>query len=612
MSTQSTHARPGRVLIGMALFVAVLVLTLLGGTRWSDAQLTPKLGLDLEGGTQLVLTPVQTGGLEQEVSQEQLDQARDIIAQRADAGGIAGAEVTTQGGRNIVVSMPGDPPQATEDALRRSSQLQFRPVLYVAPAVAALPPVDDATDDASGDATDEATDAPTETATDSATDQATEQPTETATAEPTETATAETAERAERTTGTETPTEASTDTAPTDEATEEAPEAPAADEVAPTSATDPAWITEEIFAEFEALTCGQQEDAAVDEQPSDVAVAACRDNGLEKYILGPVVVDGSGITDASAGFQVGLQGQPTNTVEIALELGGEAREAYFDISSEMVQLPTPRNQLAAVLDRQVIVAPYFQSAIPDGRASITGAFTMDEAQALAQQLKFGALPLSFQLETRDQVSPMLGGEQLRMGLLAGLIGMLLVFVYALFQYRLLGFVAIGSLILAGVLTYLVVTILGWRYNMRLDMAGVTGLIVAVGITADSFIVFFERIRDEVRDGRTIRSAVDAGWERASRTILAGDAVTLLAAGVLWALATSNVRGFAFTLGLTTIIDLIIVFFFTKPMMQWLVKKKFFGEGHRLSGLNPELLGARNPKYAGRGRVRSPFMEEARS
>lgn len=608
MSTQSTHARPGRVLIGMALFVAVLVLTLLGGTRWSDAQLTPKLGLDLEGGTQLVLTPVQTGGLEQEVSQEQLDQARDIIAQRADAGGIAGAEVTTQGGRNIVVSMPGDPPQATEDALRRSSQLQFRPVLYVAPAVAALPPVDDATDDA----TDGATDAPTETATDSATDQATEQPTETATAEPTETATAETAERAERTTGTETPTEASTDTAPTDEATEEAPEAPAADEVAPTSATDPAWITEEIFAEFEALTCGQQEDAAVDEQPSDVAVAACRDNGLEKYILGPVVVDGSGITDASAGFQVGLQGQPTNTVEIALELGGEAREAYFDISSEMVQLPTPRNQLAAVLDRQVIVAPYFQSAIPDGRASITGAFTMDEAQALAQQLKFGALPLSFQLETRDQVSPMLGGEQLRMGLLAGLIGMLLVFVYALFQYRLLGFVAIGSLILAGVLTYLVVTILGWRYNMRLDMAGVTGLIVAVGITADSFIVFFERIRDEVRDGRTIRSAVDAGWERASRTILAGDAVTLLAAGVLWALATSNVRGFAFTLGLTTIIDLIIVFFFTKPMMQWLVKKKFFGEGHRLSGLNPELLGARNPKYAGRGRVRSPFMEEARS
>ena len=618
MSTQTTHARPGRVLIGMAVFIAVLVLTLLGGTRWSDAQLTPKLGLDLEGGTQLVLTPVQTGGVEQAVSQEQLDQARDIISQRADAGGIAGAEVTTQGGRNIVVSMPGDPPQATEDALRRSSQLQFRPVLFVAPAAAALPPTDEPTVGATEEPTDEATDGATDEATDGATDEPTGGATDTATDAATEAAAAPTdsATDSASAAATDAPTDASTDAAatdaPTDEATDGATDPPATEQVTPTSATDPAWVTQELLTEFEALTCGPEEDTTVDEQPSDIAVVACRNNGLEKYILGPVVVDGSGITDASAGFQVGMQGQPTNTVEIALELGGDAREAYFDISSEMVQLPAPRNQLAAVLDRQVIVAPYFQSAIPDGRASITGAFTMDEAQALAQQLKFGALPLSFQLETRDQVSPALGGEQLRMGLLAGLIGMLLVFIYALFQYRILGFVAIGSLILAGVLTYLVVTILGWRYNMRLDMAGVTGLIVAVGITADSFIVYFERIRDEVRDGRTIRSAVDAGWERASRTILAGDAVTLLAAGVLWVLATSNVRGFAFTLGLTTIIDLIIVFFFTKPMMQWLVRKKFFGEGHRLSGLNPELLGARNPRYAGRGRVRVPVIEEARS
>ena len=219
--------------------------------------------------------------------------------------------------------------------------------------------------------------------------------------------------------------------------------------------------------------------------------------------------------------------------------------------------------------------------------------------------------MSFELETREQISPLLGGEQLRLGLMAGLVGMLLVFVYSIFQYRLLGLVTIGSLVLAGLVTYLVVTILGWRYNYRLDMAGITGLIVAVGITADSFIVFFERVRDEVRDGRTVRSAVDAGWERASRTILAGDAVTLLAAGVLYALASSNVRGFAFTLGLTTVIDLIVVFFFTKPTMQWLVRKPFFGEGHRMSGLNPQLLEARNPKYAGRGRVRGPITEGAR-
>lgn len=400
---------------------------------------------------------------------------------------------------------------------------------------------------------------------------------------------------------------------PTPEAT---PDNEATDEDAtdgaPTSATDPAWITEELFAQFQALTCSPDDETPVEEQPADEAIVACRDDGSERYILGPVVVDGSGITDATAGYQAGPQGQPTSTVEIALELGGDARDAYAEISTEMVQLPAPRNQLAAVLDQQVIVAPYFQSAILDGRASISGSFTLDEARALAQQLKFGALPMSFHLETRDQISPLLGGEQLRMGLIAGLIGMLLVFAWSLFQYRVLGLVSIASLILAGALTYLVVTLLGWRYNMRLDMAGVTGLIVAIGITADSFIVYFERIRDEVRDGRTIRSAIDVGWERASRTILAGDAVTLLAAGVLWALASSNVRGFAFTLGLTTIIDLVIVFFFTRPLMQLAARYPFFGDGHRLSGLNPQLLGARNPIYAGRGRVRGPVLEEARS
>lgn len=601
MSTQTTHARPGRVLIGLATFIVALVVLLLAGSQWGSAQLTPKLGLDLEGGTQLVLTPVLTGQQTQ-IEQEQLDQARDIISQRADAGGIAGAEVTTQGGRNIVVSMPGVPPQETEDAIRRSSQLQFRPVLMVmpaAPAPAAPTPTDTPTDGA----TDTPTDGATGTATEAVTPAATPEASPTTDRGPVPEGFA-----AEPTTPAPTATEGATEPA-TATPTETAPPAPAP-AAAPSGPTDPAWVTEELFAELNALTCTAG-DEATQEQDPDVAVVACRDTGTEKYILGPVVVDGSGIADASAGYQAGPQGQPTNTVEIALELTGEARDVYGDISSEMVQLPSPRNQLAAVLDRQVIVAPYFQSAILDGRASITGDFTLVEAQTLAQQLKFGALPISFELETRDQISPLLGGEQLRLGLMAGLIGMLLVFVYSLFQYRLLGLVTIGSLILAGLLTYLVVTILGWRYNYRLDMAGITGLIVAVGITADSFIVFFERVRDEVRDGRTVRSAVDAGWERASRTILAGDAVTLLAAGVLYALATSNVRGFAFTLGLTTVIDLIIVFFFTKPMMQWLVRKPFFGEGHRLSGLNPQLLEARNPKYAGRGRVRGPIAEGAR-
>lgn len=596
MPSQTTHARPGRVLAGFATFLVALVVLLFAGSQWGTAQLTPKLGLDLEGGTQLVLTPVLSGQ-ETDIAEEQLDQARDIISQRADAGGIAGAEVTTQGGRNIVVSMPGVPPQETEDAIRRSSQLQFRPVLVVQPVGGLTPAPTDAP-------TEGGTDAPTDTPTDGAT----VNPSESAT--PAASPTTDSGPLPEGFAAEATPTVEATPPAdpPTDEPT--APETPTEEPATPTSATDPAWVTDALIAEFEALTCGDGDSATAEQDPA-VAVVACRDTGTEKYILGPVVVDGSGIADASAGFQAGPTGQPTNTVEIALELTGDAREVYGQISTEMVQLPAPRNQLAAVLDRQVIVAPFFQSAILDGRASITGDFELEEAQILAQQLKFGALPISFELETRDQISPLLGGEQLRLGLTAGLVGMLLVFAYSLFQYRVLGLVTIGSLVLAGVLTYLVVTILGWRYNYRLDMAGVTGLIVAVGITADSFIVFFERVRDEVRDGRTVRSAVDAGWERAARTIIAGDAVTLLAAGVLYTLASSNVRGFAFTLGLTTLIDLIIVFFFTKPMLQWLVRKPFFGEGHPWSGLNPQLLEARNPKYAGRGRVRSPVLEGAR-
>ncbi len=257
--------------------------------------------------------------------------------------------------------------------------------------------------------------------------------------------------------------------------------------------------------------------------------------------------------------------------------------------------------MATVLDGQVIVAPYFQSAITDGRASITGSFTLEEARQLADQLKFGALPMSFTLQTSTDISPTLGAEQLRYGLIAGLIGLLLVVVYSVMQYRLLGLVTVASLAIAAGLTYLVVTILGWSHNYRLDMAGVTGLIVAIGFTADSFIVYFERIRDELREGRSLQSAVETGWNRAKRTILAADGVNFLAAVVLYTLATSNVRGFAFTLGLTTILDLLIVFLFTHPVVALLARRPFFRDGHPWSGLDPRRLGAKTTRYVGRGR-----------
>jgi preprotein translocase subunit SecD len=320
-----------------------------------------------------------------------------------------------------------------------------------------------------------------------------------------------------------------------------------------------------------------------------------------KYILGPVVVSGDKISNATAGYQTNQQGVATSTVEIALSFNGEGTRQYADISREMVPLPSPQNQLAATLDSQVIVAPQFNEAIPNGQASITGGFTLDSARALADQLKFGALPLSFEEQSSVDISPTLGGEQLRYGFLAGLVGLVLVVAYSLVQYRLLGLVTVSSIVVAGLLTYLTITILGWAQNYRLDMAGVTGLIVAIGFTADSFIVYFERVRDELREGRSLASAVETGWNRAKRTVLIADGVNFLAAIVLYLLASSSVRGFAFTLGLTTLIDLLVVFWFTHPLLTLLTRVPFFRDGHRLSGLDPRKLGAKQRTYAGRGR-----------
>jgi preprotein translocase subunit SecD len=562
-STQRSHAT--RSLVALAVIFLALAGLLVGANIWSDGGPGPKLGLDLKGGTQMVLEPKVTG--DQSVSPEQLSQARDIIVQRVDAGGISGAEVTTQGDRNIVVSLPEVPSEQTKQALQQSSQMQFRPVLAVGPGVAQ--PAASPSPTGSGD-TPEPSASPSASPSGSATDNSAlndvltaESPSPTPTASPSETADGSSA--------------------------------------TPTDPTDLAWITPDVQQQFDELDCSDPTalDGLVDDP--EKPLVTCSESGAEKYILGPVVVSGSTITDASAGYQSNQQGQVTSEVEIALSFDSEGAKEYADISTQMVVLPAPQNQMATVLDGKVIVAPYFQSAITDGRASITGSFTLEEARSLADQLKFGALPLSFSLQTSTDISPTLGADQLRYGLIAGLVGLLLVVVYSVFQYRLLGLVTIASLAIAATLTYLVVTILGWSHNYRLDMAGVTGLIVAIGFTADSFIVYFERIRDELRDGRSLQSAVETGWNRAKRTILAADSVNFIAALVLYTLATSNVRGFAFTLGLTTILDLVIVFLFTHPTVALLARRPFFRDGHPWSGLDPRRLGAGTTRYAGRGR-----------
>jgi preprotein translocase subunit SecD len=573
-------ARRGLLAI-LALAVALGGL-LAGANIWSDAQTTPKLGLDLEGGTQIILEPKTTAG--QTVSAEQLNQARDIIVQRVDAGGVSGAEVTTQGDRNIVVSIPEIPTQEVRDAISRSSQLQFRPVL----AIAAGSPQPTASPSPSGSASPSGSPSPSAT------------PTTASSASPSASPTSNSAvPQALATTATPTGT-----TSPSPSASPSPAPSPSASGggTAPRSPTDLAWVTPELSAQFEELDCSNQEavDAIVDDPAKPLVT--CQDDGSAKYILGPVAVSGDKISDATAGYRTNQQGALTSEVEIALSLNSEGARQYADISREMVALQEPQNQLAATLDSRVIVAPRFNEAILDGRASITGGFTLADARGLADQLKFGALPLSFVEQTSIDISPTLGSEQLRYGLLAGIVGLGLVVVYSIVQYRVLAVVTVSSIVAAAALTFLTITILGWSHNYRLDMAGVTGLIVAIGFTADSFIVYFERVRDELRDGRSLEAAVQTGWDRAKRTILIADGVNFLAAIVLYVLASSSVRGFAFTLGLTTLIDLLIVFWFTHPMLTLLARLRFFRDGHPWSGLDPRRLGVtKATRNVGRGR-----------
>jgi len=236
------------------------------------------------------------------------------------------------------------------------------------------------------------------------------------------------------------------------------------------------------------------------------------------------------------------------------------------------------------LDGVVVSSPYNQQAINGVATQISGNFDQKSATALANQLKYGALPLSFNLLTTDSVTATLGLGQLKAGLLAGAIGLFLVVVYSLLYYRALGLVTIASLIVSGVLTYGCLVVLGNQIGFTLTLAGIAGFIVAIGITADSFVVFFERIKDEVHDGRTFRVAVPRAWVRARRTILSADTVSFLAAAILYYFAAGDVRGFAFALGLSTILDLVVVFLFTHPLISLLSRSKAFGSA-RFTGLD---------------------------
>ena len=632
MSRKQTK-HPGRRLLTLLLAVVVGYSALAFGTATHRTTMTPGLALDLEGGTQIILTPTTTDG--SEITDENVNEAIEVIRQRVDASGVSEAQISRQGGQNIVVSLPGTPSPETLELVRTSAVLYFRPVIRViqgsaatlaqvrnqiaqqaasasagAPATApaqttapAAEPTADQADSEEGGA---------EGAAEQATDQAgAEGAQEGASAQPTPAPTALT---------TVTPEEVATSMADVN-----GDGAIGSDPLPATSQDDSSdsWITEQLLYDAYMTDCRAPDNLTGQAQDPSVAVISCaKDGSGATYVLGPADIAGTDIANANAGLETTDQGTTTNNWVVSLEFDKEGTAAFAEVSKRLLayrdkaaaagsdqngaqSTDSQKAQFAIVLDGLTIMASGFNPSvvapITDGRVQITGGFTQAQAKTLANQLSFGSLPLTFTVQSEQQISATLGTEQLRNGLIAGLVGFLLIIVYLLWQYRGLAVVAVASLIAAAASTYLVIALLSWSMGYRLSLAGVAGLIISIGITMDSFIIYFERVRDEVRHGRTLVAAVDEGWTHARRTIIVSDAVNLVAAIVLYFLAVGGVQGFAFTLGVTTVVDLAIIILFTHPMMVQILRIRFFGEGHRLSGLDPEHLGARSLAAYGRGR-----------
>ncbi|WP_253837188.1 protein translocase subunit SecD [Promicromonospora thailandica] len=579
MATDTRRSRPVRTIVLLTILTILLPFgALLAGWQLdgksSDnpdgASLAPGLALDLQGGTQVILRAVTSDG--SEVTPEAMEEAIGVIRQRVDANGVTEAEISSQGARQIVVEIPGEVDDETVALISKAAQMKFRPVLTIGNPTPTVQP--SASPSASGDAADDAG------------------------------AEGEGAE-GEGTEG----DAAEGEEAPGGFTPDEIAEQEAAVEAA-TDASDLAQITPSVQAAFDELDCTNPENlqGGGGDRP-DLPLVTCDQTGVAKYVLGPVEVDGTDLSSATSGLIPNANGTVSNVWGVSLDLNSEGARNFRESTERLFTLEQPRNQFAIVLDSLVVSAPSINEPITNGQASISGSFTQSTAATLANQLSFGSLPLTFEVEGQNQISATLGSEQLQRGLFAGLIGLALVVVYSLFQYRTLGMLTVASLVVAAAMTYVVIALLSWGIGYRLSLPGVAGLIVAIGFTADSFIVYFERIRDELRDGRSLRLAVQRGWTRARRTIYAAKAVNLLSAVILYFMTVGGVRGFAFTLGLTTIIDVMVVIWFTHPVMELLAKVPFFRDGHKASGLSADRIES-PPRYRGAGRFSGPATADA--
>jgi preprotein translocase subunit SecD len=559
-------SRPGRVIIAFLVAIAALYGGVAAAGDWK-----PRLGLDLQGGTRITLQAQTEAG--DTPPSDQMDEAKDIIEQRVNGTGVTESEVAVQGEDQIVVEIPGQEKQGIVEQVGQTAKLYFRLVWaqQAAPTTQPVPqqPAITLPPEQQGTAN------PTETT-----------PTNSRVApgfgsdpgdEPTAT----------NTDGTDDPGSGQGepgDQVDWSQVTQEQSVQIANSAAQTGTGTAPAGYEaafDDLVTQMNEFDCPPGGSPPEVQDIADEPLVTCGEDGA-KYVLSPALIEGTQLDDANA--TIPQQGVGWT---VQLDLDGDATGTLADISQAMFG---QQSQFAIVLDGQVLSAPVFENAINDGQAQITGNFDQESAQALASSLKYGALPLEFEISGVSVEGPSLAGSQLEAGLLAGAFGLALVVAYCMVYYRGLGVVVVASLAVAAALAYAMVLLLGSGMGFTLTLPGIAGLIVAIGITADSFIVFFERLRDEVRDGKSLRLAVESGWKRARLTILAADSVTLLASVVLYIFAIGVVRGFAFALGLTTLIDIFVVFFFTKPMVALLARTTFFGRGHRLSGFDPHHLG----------------------
>jgi preprotein translocase subunit SecD len=628
-------SRPGRALAGLGALILIMLFSILGAQTFSPSnwhnQFKVGLGLDLSSGTQVVLKAATLNGAAP--SSDAMQESIGVLLNRVNGTGNSGAQVQTQGSDQITVTVPGKAATSVVNLISTTAYMTFRQVLLFQPYSAASAPAKATTPSTKATATPSATPSATASGTASpsasasASTKASTSDVSAALASPTPTTSG---------TGTATAKTTTSSTAtPKASATASATPSPSATATGPTNYGDPSAVSAATMKLFDKLVCkpgpnantvndswkgtvpGYTEDAS----PWDnlkIQNVSCDASG-NKYVLGPAVVKGQDITSVDAALDTS-NGQWI--VNIGLNSAGGS--AFGTLTSNQFNKyysgattadnegiysdDSALDQIGIMLDGDVQSAPQTNGALTGGSFEITGpqpdGFTQAEATQLQNVLKFGALPLTFTQQSENYISPQTGHASLDAGLLAGVLGLALVVIYLFYYYRGLGIVSVSSLLIAALLAYFSVVLLSKYQNFTMSLSAIAGLVVAIGITADSFIVYFERLRDEVRDGKALRPAVEAGWKRARRTILVSDTVSFLAAVLLYHFATSDVQGFAYTLGLTTIIDVIVVFLFTKPMVTLLAGTKFFSSGNKWSGLDPERLGAKTPWRSGRRTVRS--------